>query len=268
MLGDFITSILFAFGLSAMVWLGLRYRRRHLAREAYRAAPMPMYWRHILRRRAPVCVRLPLGLQARLHRQIKIFLAEKTFTACGGLRSVNDAMAVAIAGQACLLLCGREGDACFPTVSSVLVYPGSFYSRVRSYDAAVGMEIVHDEARVGEASPMGSVVVSWHEVLQANALQGNGRNVVLHEFAHHIRPTGTALLAALRSGHRKLRVHGEDAVLDAYGAESEDEFWAVSVEAFFEDAVRLRETHPQLYGAMSDFFALDPAEWWSVAGGA
>lgn len=259
--GNFLIPMLIVLVLSAATWFALCQHRRRAARKAYHAAPMPVHWQRILRRRAPVCMRLPPTLQPRLQQQIKIFLAEKTFTACGGLRSVNDTMAVSIAGQACLLLCGRENRECFSSVVSVLVYPGSFYSRVRTYNAEAGMEIVQDEARVGEASPMGSVVVSWHEVLQTNALQGNGRNIVLHEFAHHIRPVGATLLIALRTGFRQLRACGDDSVLDSYGAENEDEFWAVSVEAFFEDSMRLREAHPKLYKEMSDFFALDPAEW-------
>jgi Mlc titration factor MtfA (ptsG expression regulator) len=191
---------------------------------------------------------------------MKIFLAEKTFTACGGLRTVDDAMAVTIAGHACLLLAGRGDAACFPGVESVLVYPDSFYSRVRNWDAAAGVEFVHTEARVGEASPMGSVVLSWREVLQASALAGNGRNVVVHEFAHHLRPVGAVLLAELDSGFRRLCAAPDaDPVLDSYGAENKDEFWAVSVEAFFDDAVRLREAHPAWYRALAVFFEQDTA---------
>ncbi|MDR2862419.1 MAG: zinc-dependent peptidase, partial [Puniceicoccales bacterium] len=125
-----------------------------------------------------------------------------------------------------------------------------------------GAEIVGEEARVGEASPMGSVVLSWHEVLQAGLFAGNGHNVVLHEFAHHIRPSGAKLLAELEAGFRRLRANPTDEpVLDEYGAENRDEFWAVSVEAFFEDSRRLEETHPEWYAALSAFFALDPAQW-------
>jgi len=50
-------------------------------------------------------------------------------------------------------------------------------------------------------------------------------------------------------------------VIDDYGAESRDEFWAVSVEAFFDDARRLRENEPAWYARLAEFFALDPARW-------
>jgi Mlc titration factor MtfA (ptsG expression regulator) len=233
-----------------------------VARAAYHEAPVPSRWRAVLRRRVPAYARLPEAVRERLQKQMKTFLAEKTFTACGGLTAVDDAMAVAIAGQACLLLAGRDGTDCFPTVASVLVYPDFFYSRVRTFHPESGAEFVHTEARVGEASSMGSVVLSWREVLQSNALAGNGRNLVIHEFAHHVRPSGAALLAGRDAGLRRLRAApDDDAVLDGYGAENADEFWAVSVEAFFEDAVRLREAHPAWYRALADFFGLDPAEW-------
>lgn len=242
----------------------LRRSERARKHSVYANSPLPPVWESALRRRVPAHARLPADVRQRLHRWMKIFLAQKTFTACGGFKNVSDSMAAAIAGHACLLLAGHDGtlEECFPSVVSVLVYPDYFYSRVRSYNPESGAEIVGEEAHVGEASPMGSVVLSWREVLSAGAFAGNGHNVVLHEFAHHVRPSGAALLAELDAGFRRLRAAPHDElVIDDYGAENRDEFWAVSVEAFFEDARRLRDEHPAWYAALATFFALDPAEW-------
>jgi len=237
-----------------------RVRRRRRERERWLSAPPPRFWREVLRRRFPLYNRLPGAVRERLHRHLKVFLAEKTFCACGGLPPVDDGKAVTIAGHACLLLAGRRDGECFPTVRSVLVYPDVFTGKARRAIAG-GAEIVGDEARVGEASSLGSVVVSWREILQNNALAGNGRDVVMHEFAHHIRPEGAALLAELDAGYRRLCANPAGSVIDDYGAESRDEFWAVSVEAFFDDARRLRENEPAWYARLAEFFALDPARW-------
>jgi Mlc titration factor MtfA (ptsG expression regulator) len=254
--------------VATTAFLGVRLLRQRRARDKGRAdyanSPLPLVWETALRRRMPAHARIPEEVRQRLHRWMKAFLAQKTFTACGGFKNVSDSMAVAIAGHACLLLSGRDGapKECFPSVESVLVYPDFFYSRVHSFSPESGAEIVGEEARVGEASPMGSVVLSWREVLQAGAFAGNGRNIVLHEFAHHIRPAGAALLAELEAGFRRLRAAPQDEpVIDDYGAENRDEFWAVSIEAFFEKSRRLREAHPAWYAALAAFFALDPAEW-------
>ncbi|MDR3228741.1 MAG: zinc-dependent peptidase [Puniceicoccales bacterium] len=257
---EYIPGIAFALLLVLTAVFFRRSRRRAVEREAWRSSPIPAFWLRILRRRLPILGRLPPTVRRRLFRHIKVFLAEKHFTACGGIRNVSDTMAVTIAGHACLLLAGRVGSLCFPTVQSVLVYPDYFYSPVSRFSGG-GAVIVGNEARVGEASPMGNVVVSWREVLQSNAFAENGHNVVLHEFAHHIRPAGAALTAALDAGFRRLRANPNDPALDSYGATHREEFWAVSVEAFFENSVKLREEHPELYAAMSDFFALSPADW-------
>jgi Mlc titration factor MtfA (ptsG expression regulator) len=248
--------------LSALLfWFWRRRRRAAARRAAYLAAPFPARWEAVLRRRLPCYTRLPPEIRRRLRQNIKLFLAEKEFTACGGLRAVGNDMAVTIAGHACLLLAGREPRECFPEVASVLVYPDFFHVRARTWNSAAGVEMVRSETRLGEASPIGSVVLSWRETLRASALAGNGNNLVLHEFAHHLRPVGAPLLAEIETGFQRLRANPEDPVLDSYGAENKDEFWAVSVEAFFEAPHRLRETHPALYAALSNYFSLSPAEW-------
>lgn len=247
------------------VCAGVRARRRMAARRrAFGRTALPAHWEEILRRRVPCYARLPEEERTRVHAWMKIFLAEKSFVACGGLRCVNDAMALAIAGNACLLLAGREAKegGCFPSVSSVLVYPHVFCAPTRALLPGAGAEIVSTETRAGEAAPWGTVVVAWREVLAAGAFAGNGSNVVLHEFAHHVRPSGKMLPEVIEAGWRRLCAEDDRAgVLDAYGAESREEFWAVAVEAFFEDSTRLRDSHGELYAALAAFLALDPAKW-------
>lgn len=261
------SSLALLAGVTVGVVALVRARRRKTMRwQAFEQAALPAQWVRVLRRRVTGYVRLPAEVRTRVEAWMKIFLAEKSFVACGGLQRVDDDMAVAIAGNACLLLAGRNPaggpGGCFPTVNSVLVYPDVFCTPARAVLSGSGAEIVGTETRAGEAAPWGTVVVAWREVLAAGAFAGNGCNVVLHEFAHHVRPSGNALLEVLETGWRRLRAEGDHTgILDLYGAENREEFWAVAIEAFFEDSIRLRAGHGELYAALAAFFALDPAEW-------
>ena len=50
-----------------------------------------------------------------------------------------------------------------------------------------------------------------------------------------------------------------DCVIDPYGAEAPEEFFAVACEAFFVTPRDLRRAHPRLYALFSDYFRQDPA---------
>ena len=52
---------------------------------------------------------------------------------------------------------------------------------------------------------------------------------------------------------------GEDTLIDPYGAEAIDEFFAVASELFFVDAATMRGEHPALYGLLAGYYRQDPA---------
>jgi len=47
--------------------------------------------------------------------------------------------------------------------------------------------------------------------------------------------------------------------IDAYGATSPAEFFAVVTECFFEKSKELKQKHPVLYRQLSEFYQQDPA---------
>lgn len=53
---------------------------------------------------------------------------------------------------------------------------------------------------------------------------------------------------------------GAKNLLDNYAATNYQEFWAVSVETFFENSVRMRHEMPELYSAMCALLRQDPIE--------
>ena len=126
---------------------------------------------------------------------------------------------------------------------------------------------------------MGSLVLSWGAVKHGAADPSDGKNVVLHEFAHQLdfeneaadgvpglatREQQLAWAAVMKSEYASLRAadaSGIPTLLDTYGATDPAEFFAVSVEAFFEQPRALRARHPKLYAELRTYFQQDPVEF-------
>ncbi len=251
----------------AYAWRRARIRRR----------PFPEAWREILRRRVPYFRLLPADLQLRLKKHIQIFLAEKPFIGCAGLEMTEE-MRVVIAAQACLLLLNRRRLDYFPNLRQILVYPGAFIvDRVQTDGAGVLQEQRH--VLSGESWSQGQVVLSWDDVVEGAAIVDDGRNVVIHEFAHQLdQQNGHANGAPFFVGRAKrvrwARVLGEEfarlqdaareglpSPLSYYGATNPTEFFAVSSEVFFEQPGRMASAHSDLYRELSWFYCVDPGSW-------
>jgi len=229
-----------------------------------------------MERRVPYVRRLPARLRAQLEDHVKVFIAGKQFFGCGGM-TIDDEVRVTIAAQACLLLLERRGE-CFPTLGQVLVYPSAFVvERVRAEPSGVLQEQRH--ALSGESWTHGQVVLSWEDVVEGAADPGDGRNVVIHEFAHQLDQlkgyaNGAPWLGRRERYARWSRVMGDaflelraqaeaglPSLLRAYGATSPAEFFAVVSEVFFEQPAALAALHPALYDELSSLYRIDPARW-------
>ncbi len=208
---------------------------------------------------------------------MQVFLDEKRFEGCGGLE-VTDEIRLTIAAQASLLLLHRVTDY-FPGLISILVYPSKYLVEERRAIA----EHVWEEGmveRLGETGrKMGSLVLAWDAVRSGGADPADGRNVVLHEFAHQLdfengaadgvprlatREQQLAWSEVMKSEFASLRaaaLTGVPTLLDTYGATDPAEFFAVSVEAFFERPRAMRSRHPRLYGQLQNYFQQDPVEY-------
>ena len=242
-------------------------------RERLRAAPFPASWRRILRRRVPAVARLPADLQHQLKRHIQVFVAEKPFIGCAG-QAITDEVRVTIAAQACLLLAGHPRPDYFPRLRQILVYPDPF---VVQREQPSGNGLVHEKRRAltGESWSQGQVILSWSDVLDGASDPVDGRNVVLHEFAHQIdQDTGAAdgrpwrPTAALRrrwaiamgAGYERLN-REPSALIDAYGASDPAEYFAVVTEVFFERPQALAAEAPEVYRELAELYRLEPSSW-------
>ena len=256
-----------------MIFALLKQRRR----RRLRAQPFPKDWRRIIERNVRFFQRLSVNDQVELLGHIQVFLVEKRFEGCGGLE-LTDEIVATIAAQACLLLLHRKTDY-FPALLTILVYPSTYLvEEKRHVEGPVWEEgTMHRQGETGRR--MGSMVLAW-DAAKAGAMDSSdGKNVVLHEFAHQLDYENGAVDGApafasreqqlswgevMRTEFASLRFAGDIGIptlLDTYGASNPAEFFAVATEAFFERPRALRSCHPKLYAELQCYFHQNPVEY-------
>lgn len=246
------------------------FKRRRI--EAARARALTLDQRAVVARAVHLWRYLDERDRRELEGSIQVFLDQKGFEGAQGL-VVTDEMRVTIAAQACLLLLHRETDV-YPELDTVVVYPHAYVAVATHYEGPV--VVTGPEQRLGESWTRGLVVLAWDEIARDVRSVHSGHNVVLHEFAHQLDAEDGAVDGAPRLESRRRyvgwahvlgdeyrvlgeRLHaGRDSDIDAYGATSPAEFFAVVTEEFFERSDVLRTRHPALYAELASFFRLDP----------
>jgi Mlc titration factor MtfA (ptsG expression regulator) len=237
-----------------------------------RAIPDPL-WGSTLAR-FPFLAARPDEDLAELRAMSTLFLAEKEFTGAHGLR-VDDTMAVAIAAQACLPVL-KLGLAWYDSFVGIVVHADAVVAQRETVDDA-GVVHHYEEELTGEAMHGGPVMLAWADVDDAGASAEVGYNVVIHEFAHVLdmrdgRADGVPPLPDRAAHEEWVRVldaeydafcarvdAGDETLLDPYGAEAEEEFFAVATEAFFVAPTEFAAEHPRLYALFRGFYRQDPA---------
>lgn len=216
-----------------------------------------------------------------LTRDEQAHLLDLSATLVDGLRweaaqgfAVTDAMRVAVASHAALLVLAFEGGLdSYRDVSSVIVHPSTIVKRGTKY-VGDGMFTDDDDPIIGEAIHRGPVLISWDAAAQQAREPQRGENVVYHEFAHRLDmldgvSDGTPLfddddqldewVRVCTQSLRRLRKHEEPSVLRNYAATNPAEFFAVATEVFFTRPAALREENAELYGVLRAYFGQDPA---------
>lgn len=203
------------------------------------------------------------------------------------LVDVTDEQRVLVAASAATLLLGRP-EWRLPTARDIVIYPTAFAEETYTLwpqsapdrQHAVGMVHAHGPILLsvdaleksfpelqGERGPLAR---SLSAVVESPVLP----HVGIHEFAHVLdfigsegRAGGIPGLVAPAAGgrwHERLVIERErlmdgKSILNPYGLKNEAELFAVAVESFFQDALRMRVYHPELYALLADFFNQDPA---------
>ena len=248
------------------------YRERLVARHAIDSAT----WTDVVGKLDLLAGMAPRELE-HLRDISTLFIHRKRFFGIYEME-IDSEVHVAIAAQACLLILNRTAPHDthpFPGWSSVILYPGPFVAR-HTFRDAIG--VVHEQIATldGEASRSGPVVLSWEDARPSAVAPGEGRNVVLHEFAHKLDfmngvsngfpplPAGMSAEDWARSfthafahlGH--LVDHHHPTPFNPYAATNPAEFFAVMTEAFFQIPHHLREVYPRVYEQLQRYYKQDP----------
>ena len=221
--------------------------------------------------RFPFLAQRSAGDVERLRDMATLFLTRKEFSGAGGL-TVTDEMAVAIAAQACVPVL-ELGLQCYDGFVGIVVHPDAVVARREVVDDA-GVVHRYTEELSGEAMAGGPLMLSWSDVAQAGDSAAWGYNVVIHEFVHvldmHAARAGLPVATHGSNWPRLLAAEferfvervdaGEDTLVDPYGAEAIEEFFAVASEVFFVAPRDLEAEEPVLYALLVEFFRQRPAE--------
>lgn len=266
----YIIIIIFACGFSGWFWCKRRAFNQAMSR------PFTPNEIQVIKKNWPIFDVLSPALQGQLAYNMKRFLYEKEFIGCAGL-SVTDEIRLTIAFGASLLLLNRPHNF-YPKLRWIYVYPGAFASQ-RDIRDENGVVTTQYKGMLGESWDNGRVVLSWYDVAEGAHDFSDGRNVVLHEFAHQLdHESGSTNGSPLHRNEEQAKLWAEvmahefiqlqhlvnnhqPSVIDAYGATNAAEFFAVSTETFYEKPVLLEQYHPQLFRIFCDYYCVDPRQW-------
>lgn len=208
--------------------------------------------------------------RARLHDDARVLIAEKTWEGCDGLK-VTETMKLTVAAQAALLLLGLEHDY-FSRVLSVVLFPTAFELPAESWEERGSFAL-------GRAVDYGTVFLAWETVLTEGREPTTGHNLVIHEFAHQLDfldgyTNGVPVLASREQTQRWQRVMqgtfqrlrrdlqmGRRTFLGSYAATHPTEFFSVASEKFFCLPAQLRQSHPELFEVLAEYYQVAPLGW-------
>jgi MtfA peptidase len=213
-----------------------------------------------------------------LRRLCSLFLATKEFHGVDGFE-VSDEVALAVAAQACLPVL-RLGLSAYDGFVGIVMHAGEVVAQREFIDDA-GVVHQYEEVLAGEAMEGGPLMLAWSEMAPgsdpATPEPNSIYNIVIHEFAHVLdmgdgAADGVPPLASTAARERWLdvieaewlwfceQVNAErPTLIDPYGAESLEEFFAVAAEAFFVAPGELKQEQPALYALLAGYFRQDPA---------
>ena len=157
----------------------------------------------------------------------------------------------------------------YVNVDSVILVPGSFNER-----SEFGKPDSTIQGLVGNQHLAGKMIISKPALHAGFANDFDKQNVVLHEFAHLIDMADgdvDGLPKQLMSSAFSLpwldfvktkieQIDKGKSNIRQYGATNDAEFFSVATEYFFERPAMMRNKHPKLYQALTEFYQQDRAD--------
>lgn len=219
----------------------------------------------------PLLNRLNAKEKLKLQHLAILFLHYKSLEGAENLQ-ITTSIKLTIALQACLLIL-YLGLNWYDGWVSVILYPGSFSHESKIIDE-FGVEHLGVSYLSGESWEHGPVIISWDDALHPGRM--NGRNVVIHEFAHKLDmlngkangfpPLHNGMSAScwseiFNAGYNDLihRMEQEEFIpIDTYATTSPAEFFAVFSELFFEKPSIIKHHYPDIYQLLVQFYRQNP----------
>ena len=244
------------------------WSQRREARAVQRHAIPDALWQLTLLR-YPFLARRSAADVAELRRLSSLFLSAKEFHGVGGFE-VTDDVAVAVAAQACLPIL-RLGLSWYDGFVGIVMHADEVVAQ-REFTDEDGVVQRYEEALAGEAMEGGPLMLTWTAMDAPEFDDGSIFNLVIHEFAHVIDmrdgvADGVPPLASAAARAAWIAVidaewamfcervdAGHSTLIDPYGAESVEEFFAVAVEALFVAPDELQAEQPALHKLLAEFF--------------
>ncbi len=273
MVNFFLIFLLVGFVVIYWRWNAIR---RYFWHKKYQDKSLNSSQKRLLLKVMPIYRNMTDKDRHKLEQHILWFLDNISFLGRDGL-TVNAGMRLVVAADACLLVLNQPWPI-YQNVKQILLYPSAYYAKNQQTDQA-GLVSFHETIRQGESWPGGTLVLSWHDVLEGNRLPDDGHNLVFHEFAHQLdqqtgMTSGTPLLAnkdfyqqwakVFSRAFNQLKSHiayGMPHVIHGYGATNEAEFFAVLTETFVEKPKQLQSQDPEIYQLLMDYYQFDPRDW-------
>ena len=237
--------------------------------------PFPTEWKSILEKQWPIYLRLPKELQDQLEQLTLLFIERIDIRGAEGLK-ITDEIRVLTASQACLLLVNQ--NTFFPDkLRSVIIRPKGYTATKQ--EAYGGIHTEKNIQVLGQSWESGLVVLSWDNTKSGAQNTKDGRNLVLHEFAHQLDQAdgladGAPILGSKEQYKQWRKVctrvfsdlqqkveSGDKTVIDYYGATNPAEFFSVTTETFFEKPYYLKKKRPELYKLFAEYYKVDPLTW-------
>lgn len=191
-------------------------------------------------------------------KRVQKFISIKQFIP-RGIPEVTDVMKVLIASSAIQLTFGHPA-VYFEHFWRILIYPDSYYSTI------------HQRYHHGEVNLRGLIVLSWKSFLKGITDRKDGINLGIHEMAHALRFEN-----AIRNNEydfldgSKLKrfdtlaleemekINSEESpFFRKYAGTSSHEFFAVSIEYFFEKPKEFKDYDPDLFSALVELLNQNP----------
>jgi len=192
--------------------------------------------------------------------RLAYFIASKKFIPRGELKEISREMELLVGATAVMVTFGFK-NLKLKNFSKILLYPDNYYSTIN--------KTYHQ----GEVNPrLGIIVISWKSFVEGFLEPNNGINLGVHEMAHALKlenqiqneESNFFNVSAWRKYEKlaklemnKLR-ENQASIFRPSASKNIHEFFAVSLETFFEIPQRLKDYDKELYKSLVYLLQQDP----------